>query len=221
MGSQNSTLQAKKRNYFSVEYLNENNHDLDFTRNENFAHINFPSLLKHEQITSKSSRNLEKDEKLSNSDLSFEYETLDGSRNISNLMKMNSKSSQNLVGLVRNGGVLVQRSKSYVRSENKVLPSNFTTKPLKETHLLRTVGMNRTWRNHNRTSIYNPAVFDQMKQKTNSINDLRYLNGEEGILKLSKSKPDLNSQFKDSINDKTVTELLKNGSLVIIKFILT
>jgi hypothetical protein len=57
-----------------------------------------------------------------------------------------------MLGLVRNGAVLVQRSKSYVKPENKVLPIEFPQRALRQTNLLKTEGMKRTWRNHNKTT---------------------------------------------------------------------
>lgn len=216
MGSQNSTMQAKKRNYFSVEYLNENNHDLDFTKTENFTRNNYSSsLLKHQDQSSRKFEFNEPD-KLTRSDLNFDYEALD-SRKITDQMRMSSRSSQNLVGLVRNGGVLVKRSKSYVKSENKVLPSNFITKPLKETNLLMTVGLNRTWRNNNKTSIRNPVVFDKIKQKQKSVNDLHQAKEENSFI-LTRSKPDLYSKFNESnfntsfVNENLLTDLMKEKS---------
>lgn len=65
----------------------------------------------------------------------------DEERNLSTMM-MNA----NPLGLVRSGAVLVQRSKSYVRPENKVLPIEFPKRPLRQTNLLKTEGAKRTWR---------------------------------------------------------------------------
>ncbi len=136
MGNQESTLSAKQRSYYSVEYLN-NNQDLDFTKLENFTtrtyldHMNTASLsdnLRHLDIETPGHDPLLR------------------------------SSSQNLVGLVRNGAVLVQRSKSYVRPENKVLPAEFPSRPLKQTNLLKTEGHKRTWRNTRRASLMNPVI---------------------------------------------------------------
>ena len=43
----------------------------------------------------------------------------------------------------------IQRSKSYVRPENKVLPGDMPTKPLRKTNYLQTEGHKRTWRQKN------------------------------------------------------------------------
>ena len=81
----------------------------------------------------------------------MQYETLDRS---ASLLEASCRSAQNLVGLVRSGGVLVQRSKSHVKPENRVLPSEWPEKPLKRTNLLRADGMKRTWRGHGSQSFH-------------------------------------------------------------------
>lgn len=164
MGNQTTSgMSAKERSYFSVEYLN-GNHDLDFTQLEKFTNKNYLESIN--TLTREAKSNLLPAN--SQSETQQQYETLDRSSSrhnpdSSNLLKTSCRSTQNLLGLVRNGGVLVQRSKSYVKPENRVLPTEWPSKPLKQTHLLKTEGMKRTWRGNgnNKANFFKAAgTFD-------------------------------------------------------------
>ena len=173
MGNQGSqSLNSKKqpdqeqvpeqeRSYFSVEYLNSN-HDLDFTQLENFTNRNFIEA----SVQNRSGELLDTTQTSEKTQQAPTYETLEHEKSPqkSNLLNTSCRSTQNLVGMVRNGGVLVQRSKSFVRPENRVLPSEWPTKPLKQTNLLKTEGMKRTWRNHNKSNFFKPGTFDTTLQ---------------------------------------------------------
>lgn len=103
----------------------------------------------------------------------------------------------NPIGLVRNGAVLVQRSKSYVRPENKVLPIEFPQRPLRQTNLLKTVGAKRTWRAVNPSRSHtalatttlinpNPTIMltgrrDEKLNKTNTQTSSLLVNGRENV----------------------------------------
>jgi hypothetical protein len=79
-----------------------------------------------------------------------------------------------MLAIIRNNGVFVKRSKtSYVRPENKVLPRQFLNKPLKATHLLKTDGLKKTWRNKNNVRKANSflVVGDRVAGICNELDD--------------------------------------------------
>jgi hypothetical protein len=60
-----------------------------------------------------------------------------------------------------------QKMKSYARPENRVLPNELPSKPLRETNLLKMDGFKRTWRNNNKQP--NQSKTTTLRKKSNSI----------------------------------------------------
>lgn len=114
----------------------------------------------------------------------------------------------NPLGLVRNGAVLVQRSKSYVRPENKVLPIEFPQRPLRQTNLLKTDGAKRTWRaapNHNRAASILVGATNSRDTDTNKTNNNATLIYGDNHIKPSLIKSLL------IMNNQTKTRKKNNG----------
>lgn len=106
--------------------------------------------------------------------------------------KHDLNSTHNMLGLLRNGAVLVQRSKSYVRPENKVLPIEFPTRPLRQTNMLKTEGMKRTWRNNNKN-----VCLSTLKSNIKKNNSTIIIAG---------NKFNFNNNFKEPIRDENDIE---------------
>ena len=124
---------------------------------------------------------------------------------------MNAKNAPNMLGLVRNGGVFVQRSKSYVRPENRVLPRELPTKPLRQTNLLKTDGYKRTWRNKatvkkNNSTLAIPTCAEQPRNnvaiKPSLIKSLQSQNSIDYLKQLNLNMNNFNNNIKQAVSCK-------------------
>ena len=115
-----------------------------------------------------------------------DYEWLNGQAT-SKLITTNSRSSHNLIGLVREGAVLVQRSRSFAKPENRVLPLEKPTKPLRPTNLLKSDGFKKTWRKNidSKEGVLKNAFLSQSnhnlvhKEPPNDLNDFSFITAAE------------------------------------------
>ena len=122
-----------------------------------------------------------------------------------------AKNATNMLGLVRNGGVFVQRSKSYVRPENRVLPRELPTKPLRQTNLLKTDGYKRTWRNKatvkkNNSTLAIPTCAEQSRNsvaiKPSLIKSLQSQNSIDYLKQLNLNMNNFNNNIKQAVSCK-------------------
>lgn len=156
------------------EYLEENESDDEELDNETSKTLDSSDYLM-DNITVNTSINNKTD--LQNDEIE-DYETLDfyESKEVEEKLKMKSSKSiindeeeeEEEAGFfdrdlnfssdgINNVG---QRLKSYVKPENRVLPCELPSKPLRETNLLKIDGFKRTWRNKPTTTL---------RKKSNSI----------------------------------------------------
>jgi hypothetical protein len=125
MGNQHTTQQhTHAPSYYSVEYLNGS------------TGTSVPDLVNREYSTS-SSGSITIEQSFHNTNETHE----DTQETLSTIIQP--------VPMIRNKMCTILRSKSYVRPENKVLPGEIPTKPLRKTNFLQTDGYKRTWRHKN------------------------------------------------------------------------
>jgi hypothetical protein len=130
----------------------------------------------------------------------------------SNLNDLNTTNDENY-----NHKALVQRSKSYVRPENRVLPNELPTKPLRPTNMLKFDGFKQTWRNNNKNKslktieenefVKKPTEKQQANRRPSIITKVSLKNPYESIqdysyLNISQTRTSTN---KDNLKKQTQT----------------
>ena len=152
MGNQTSNIPQHRQSYYSVEYLNGSG--IADNAEENLTNFSASSLV--ESIPNFSKNSKKNSLSLGNLNKISEPITRPNQQNnvtVSKMVLPNNNNEDNMVNttnnlmsLVRSGGVLIQRNKPYAKPENQVLPSEVSMNKLRPTNQLKVDGKKTTWR---------------------------------------------------------------------------
>ncbi|CAF0810218.1 unnamed protein product [Brachionus calyciflorus] len=187
MGHSQSSINPKK-SYYSVEYLNA-----DF-ENE----LNKMIQSKSEQSKLQAFSNTSIYESL-NTSIPNKYQCLnENCKNTTSSQDLSMLSDENF----SHSGV--ERTKSFAKPENRVLPPLFKKKQLRQTNLLKTDGSKKTWRNSSKLKKSNSTILE-------SDNILK-----PSLIKniLNKSIPNLSNNDKKSYDESSFESIDHNLNLI-------